>query len=143
MSSFNQVILTGRLGQAPEVRTFDNGDMVANLSVATTESWKDKGTGDKRERTDWHRVVLQTSGLARVAQQYLGKGDLVQVCGQLRNREWTDANGVKRYATEVVVGPRGQMVMLGSAKGGGAAPGPAADDRDDPGSWSGASDVPF
>lgn len=115
MSSFNQVILIGRLGQDPDVKAFDNGDMVANLSIATSETWKDKQTGEKREATQWHRVVLKTSGLARVAREWLKKGALVQVCGQLVYREWTDRDGGKRYVAEVIVGPRGSMQMLGAA----------------------------
>ena len=115
----NKVILVGRLGADPEVRSTNSGAKVASLSVATNQTWRDKGTGEKKERTDWHRVVIfgsaEREGLAGVAEQYLRKGDQVYLEGQLQTRKWQDKSGNDRYITEVVLsGGRGQLAMLGS-----------------------------
>ena len=115
----NIVIIVGNLGQDPEVRYMPNGGAVANLSLATTESWRDKQTGEMRENTEWHRVVL-FGKLAEVASEYLRKGAQVYVEGQLRTRNWQDDSGVTRYVTEIVVGQNGTMQMLGGRQGGGA-----------------------
>jgi len=107
----NKVILVGTLGRDPEVRHMQNGSAVANLSLATSESWKDKNTGQKQERTDWHKIVI-FGKLAEIAGQYLRKGSLVYIEGQLQTRKWTDQQGQDRYTTEVVVNIGGVMQML-------------------------------
>ncbi|EFM2099370.1 single-stranded DNA-binding protein [Escherichia coli] len=112
----NKVILVGRLGKDPEVRYIPNGGAVANLQVATSESWRDKQTGEMREQTEWHRVVL-FGKLAEVAGEYLRKGAQVYIEGQLRTRSWDDNNGVTRYITEILVKNTGTMQMLGRAAG--------------------------
>ncbi len=112
----NKVILVGRLGNDPEVRYIPNGGAVANLQVATSESWRDKQTGEMREQTEWHRVVL-FGKLAEVAGEYLRKGVQVYIEGQLRTRSWDDSNGVTRYVTEILVKTTGTMQMLGRAAG--------------------------
>ena len=117
MSSVNKVLLIGHLGADPEVKSFSNGGKVANLRIATSESWKDKQTGEKKERTEWHTVVIQSDGLVGVAERYLKKGSKVFIEGQLRTRKWQDQSGNDRYSTEVVVGMRGSIVML-DGKGG-------------------------
>lgn len=114
MSGVNKVILVGRLGKEPEVRSLDNGAMVANFSIATSESYKDRTTGEKKEITEWHNIVLWR-GLAEIAQKYVHKGDLVYIEGKLRTRSW-EKDGVTRYTTEVVAD---NMTMLGSRGGGG------------------------
>ncbi|MCG7562106.1 MULTISPECIES: single-stranded DNA-binding protein [Pseudoalteromonas] len=108
----NKVILVGNLGQDPEVRYMPNGNGVANISIATTDSWKDKNTGQMQERTEWHRVVL-FGKLAEVAGEYLRKGSQVYIEGRLQTRKWTDQGGQERYTTEIVVDMGGQMQMLG------------------------------
>ena len=118
--SVNKVILIGNLGQDPEVKSFQNGGRIANLRIATSESWKDKATGERKERTEWHTVVLQSDGLVGVAERYLRKGSKVYIEGQLRTRKWQDQNGNDRYSTEVSVGGiGGVMTMLDGAPGGG------------------------
>ena len=102
--SVNKVILIGNLGQDPEVKSFQNGGRIANLRIATSENWKDKNTGERKERTEWHTVVLQSDGLVGVAERYLRKGSKVYIEGQLRTRKWQDASGNDRYSTEVSVG---------------------------------------
>jgi single-strand DNA-binding protein len=111
----NKVIIVGHLGQDPEVRYMPNGGAVANLSLATSESWRDKASGETREKTEWHRVVL-FGKLAEVAGEYLRKGAQVYIEGQLRTRSWQDDSGVTRYVTEVVVGQNGTMQMLGGRR---------------------------
>ncbi|HAG2284978.1 TPA: single-stranded DNA-binding protein [Salmonella enterica] len=113
----NKVIIVGNLGQDPEIRYMPNGGAVANLSLATSESWRDKQTGEMRENTEWHRVVL-FGKLAEVAGEYLRKGSQVYIEGQLRTRSWDDNNGVTRYTTEVIVNTTGTMQMLGNRQGG-------------------------
>ncbi len=115
MSGVNKVILVGRLGKDPEVRNLDNGATVANFTVATSESYKDSTTGEKKEITEWHNVVLWR-GLAEVAQRYLHKGDMVYIEGKLRTRSW-EKEGVTRYTTEIVAD---NMTMLSTGKGGGS-----------------------
>lgn len=118
--SVNKVILIGNLGQDPEVKSFQNGGRIANLRIATSESWKDKNTGEKKERTEWHTVVLQSDGLVGVAERYLRKGSKVYIEGSLRTRKWQDQNGNDRYSTEVSVGGnQGVLTMLDGAPGGG------------------------
>ena len=108
----NKVILVGNLGQDPEVRYLPNGGAVANITLATSESWRDKATGEMKEQTEWHRVVL-FGKLAEVASEYLRKGSQVYIEGQLRTRKWTDQSGVEKYTTEVLVNVGGTMQMLG------------------------------
>src|SRR5262245_29084030 len=118
--SVNKVILVGNLGKDPEVRRMQNGNPVVNLSVATSESWRDKATGERKERTEWHRVVIFNEGLAKVAEQYLKKGSKVYLEGQLQTRKYTDSQGVEKYSTEVVLqGFNSTLTMLDRAGGGG------------------------
>jgi len=115
----NKAILIGNLGSDPETRAMSSGDMVANLSIATSEVWRDKQTGENRERTEWHRVAL-FGKLAEIAQQYLRKGSKVYIEGQLRTRKWQAQDGIDRYTTEIVVGMGGTLQMLdtkGSERG--------------------------
>jgi single-strand DNA-binding protein len=117
--SVNKVILVGNLGADPEVKSFQNGGRIANLRIATSEDWKDRQTGEKKERTEWHTVVLQSDGLVGVAERYLRKGSKVYIEGQLRTRKWQDQSGNDRYSTEVSVGGfDGKLVMLDGARGG-------------------------
>jgi len=112
------VIIIGRLGADPETRTFQNGGKVCNLRLATSESWKDKNTGEKNERTEWHTVAIFGDGLAGVAERYLRKGSSVYVEGQLRTRKWQDQSGADRYSTEVVLqGPGAVLTMLDGPQG--------------------------
>lgn len=118
--SVNKVILVGNLGADPEVRSFQNGGRVCNLRIATSESWKDRTSGEKQERTEWHTVAIFSEGLVGVAERYLRKGSKVYVEGQLRTRKWQDQSGNDRYTTEVVLqGPGAVMTMLDGASGGG------------------------
>ena len=113
--SVHKVILLGNLGRDPEVRNFPNGGKVANFSIATSENWKDRNTGERRERTEWHNVSITNEALVRVAEQYLKKGSKVYVEGQLETRKWQDQTGNDRYTTEVVLRPyRGELTMLDS-----------------------------
>ena len=117
--SLNKVMLIGNLGQDPEVKSFQNGGRIANLRIATSENWKDKNTGERKERTEWHSVVLQSEGLVGVAERYLRKGSKVYIEGSLRTRKWQDQSGNDRYTTEISVGMNGVMTMLDGAPGGG------------------------
>tara|TARA_R110000868_G_scaffold34457_2_gene124507 strand:- start:1342 stop:1836 length:495 start_codon:yes stop_codon:yes gene_type:complete len=122
MSSLNKVILIGNLGAAPEMRRTNDGKPIANLSIATSESWKDKNTGEKRERTEWHRVVCFVEGLCGIIEKYLEKGSKVYIEGQLQTRKWQDQEGNDRYSTEIVMqGFNCQLVLLGDAGGSGGA----------------------
>ncbi|MBQ0818815.1 single-stranded DNA-binding protein, partial [Microvirga sp. HBU67558] len=119
--SVNKVILVGNLGRDPEVRRLSNGEPVVNLRIATSETWKDKGTGERKEKTEWHSVVIFNENLARVAEQYLKKGSKVYLEGQLQTRKWTDQSGQEKYTTEVVLQRfRGELTILDSRGGGGA-----------------------
>ena len=154
--SVNKVILVGNLGRDPESRSTQDGTKVVNLSVATSENWKDRNSGERRERTEWHRVVIFNERLAEVAEKYLRKGSKVYLEGQLQTRKWTDQSGQEKYTTEVVIGRfRGELTMLdgrggdgtpagggysepseggfsgSSGGGGGRAPAPAGGDLDD------------
>lgn len=114
--SLNKVCLIGNLGADPEMRTLPSGGKIANLRIATSESWKDKTTGERKEKTEWHRVVIFNEPLAKIAEQYLAKGSKVYLEGQLQTRKWTDQGGVERYSTEVVLqGFGGVLTMLDSA----------------------------
>lgn len=117
--SVNKVILVGNLGKDPEVRRMTSGDAVVNLSIATSESWRDKASGEKKEKTEWHRVVIFNKNLAEVAEKYLKKGAKVYVEGQLQTRKWTDKDGAEKYSTEVVLQNfRGELTMLDGRSGG-------------------------
>ena len=118
--SVNKVILIGNLGRDPEVRSFQNGGKVCNLRIATSETWKDKNTGERKERTEWHSVAIFQEGLVRIAEQYLKKGSKVYIEGQLQTRKWQDQSGADRYSTEVVLqGFGGTLTMLDGREGGG------------------------
>lgn len=130
--SLNKVMIIGNLGRDPEVRSFQNGGKVCNLRIATSETWKDKNTGERREKTEWHSVAIFQEGLVRVAEQYLRKGSKVYIEGKLQTRKWQDQSGQDRYSTEVVLqGYDGVMTMLdgrdGSGSGGGGGGGYMAD----------------
>lgn len=115
MSSVNKVIVIGNLGKDPEIRTMQSGSKIATMTVATSEKWKDKTTGEKKEKTEWHRIVVFNENLAKVAENYLKKGSKVYIEGQLETRKWTDNSGVEKYTTEVVLRPfHGEIVMLDS-----------------------------
>ena len=121
MSSLNQVQLIGNLGADPEIKTMQNGNKLANLRVATAESWKDKNTGERKEKTEWHRVVIFSEGLAGIAEKYLKKGSKVFLQGKLQTRKWQDQSGQDKYSTEVVLqGFDAKLTMLDGAKGNGA-----------------------
>lgn len=117
--SLNKVMLIGNLGADPEIRSFQNGGKVANLRIATSETWKDKNTGERQERTEWHNVAIFSEGLVGVVERYLKKGSKVYIEGQLQTRKWQDQNGQDRYTTEVVIrGMNGTLTMLDGASGG-------------------------
>ena len=118
--SVNKVILIGNLGKDPEIRRTQDGRPIANLSVATSESWRDKATGERKEKTEWHRVVIFNEGLCRIAEQYLKKGSKVYLEGSLQTRKWQDQSGQDKYSTEVVLqGFNSQLTMLDSRRDGG------------------------
>ena len=122
--SLNKVMLIGNLGQDPEVKSFQNGGKVCNLRIATSEQWKDKNSGERQERTEWHSVAIFSEGLVSVAERYLRKGSKVYVEGQLQTRKWQDQQGNDRYSTEIVLrGFNGTLTMLDGAPGGGASGG--------------------
>lgn len=118
MSSVNKVILVGALGRDPEVKSLPSGDRFASFSVATSEKWTDKQSGERKEKTEWHTVVVFNDAIVKVAENYLRKGSRVYIEGQLQTRKWQDQNGADRYSTEVVLRQyRGEIVMLGDPKG--------------------------
>jgi single-strand DNA-binding protein len=126
--SVNKVILVGNLGRDPEVRSFQNGGKVVNLRIATSESWRDKASGERKERTEWHSVAIFNEGLAKIAEQYLKKGSKVYIEGQLETRKWQDQSGADRYTTEVVLrNYGGSLTLLDGREGGGG--GGYAEDR--------------
>jgi single-strand DNA-binding protein len=139
--SVNKVIIVGNLGRDPEVRNFPKGGKVVNLRIATSENWRDKQTGERKERTEWHSVAIFNEALGKIAEQYLRKGSTVYIEGQLETRKWQDQSGADRYTTEVVVRPfRGELTLLGG-RGDGSSGG-SQDDRggqDDYGSQGGGS----
>ncbi|MEC8053570.1 MAG: single-stranded DNA-binding protein [Pseudomonadota bacterium] len=141
--SVNKVTLIGNLGRDPEVRSTQDGMKIVNLSLATSENWKDRNSGERRERTEWHRVVIFNENLARVAEQYLRKGSKIYVEGQLQTRKWTDQNGQDRYTTEVVLQRyRGELTMLdGRGEGGGGGYGGGGGFNQDQGYGGGGGDM--
>ncbi|MBM3616718.1 MAG: single-stranded DNA-binding protein [Alphaproteobacteria bacterium] len=128
--SVNKVILVGNLGRDPEVRSFPNGGKVVNLRIATSETWRDKQSGERKERTEWHSVAIFNEALGKIAEQYLRKGSTVYVEGQLETRKWQDQSGADRYTTEIVLRQyRGELTLLGGRDGGGGMGGGMGDDR--------------
>ena len=126
--SVNKVILIGNLGKDPEIRTLNSGDRVANLRIATSETWRDKGSGERKEKTEWHQVVIFNENIVKVAENYLRKGSTVYIEGALQTRKWADAQGVEKYSTEIVLQKfRGELTMLGG-KGDGASASSGGDD---------------
>jgi single-strand DNA-binding protein len=135
--SVNKVILVGNLGKDPEVRHTQDGKPIVNLSLATSESWRDKNSGERKEKTEWHRVVIFNEALAKVAEQYLKKGSTIYVEGQLQTRKYTDNSGVEKYSTEVVLqNYRGELTMLGGRPGSGDSAGGGYGGGDDFGAGS-------
>jgi single-strand DNA-binding protein len=127
--SLNKVMLIGNLGKDPEVRSFQNGGKVCNFSLATSENWKDKNTGERREKTDWHNVAIFNENLVRIAEQYLKKGSKVYIEGSLQTRKWQDQSGADKYTTEVVLQNfNGTLVLLDRAEGGGGSRGGGGSD---------------
>jgi single-strand DNA-binding protein len=126
--SVNKVILIGNLGRDPEVRSFQNGGKVCNLRIATSENWRDKATGEKKERTEWHSVAIFSEPLAKIAEQYLRKGSKVYIEGQLETRKWQDQSGADRYSTEVVLRPFSGTLTLLDGRGDGGGSGGSQDD---------------
>jgi single-strand DNA-binding protein len=119
--SVNKVILVGNLGKDPEIRRTQDGRPIANLTVATSETWRDKNTGERKEKTEWHRVVIFNEGLCKVVEQYVKKGAKVYIEGALQTRKWTDQSGVEKYSTEIVLQKyRGEIQMLDASRGGGS-----------------------
>lgn len=136
--SVNKVILVGNLGRDPEIRSTQDGTRVANLSVATSESWRDKASGERKERTEWHRVAIFNEKLVEIAEKYLRKGSKIYVEGALQTRKWTDQSGQEKYTTEVVLQRfRGELTMLDGRAGGGGGDSPS--DGDEMGSSGGYS----
>ena len=141
--SVNKVIIVGNLGRDPEVRSFPNGGKVVNLRIATSETWRDKSSGERKERTEWHSVAIFNENLAKIAEQYLRKGSTVYIEGQLETRKWQDQSGADRYSTEVVLRQfRGELTLLGGRDGGSGGGGTAGGDErggyDDYGSGGGS-----
>lgn len=139
--SVNKVILVGNLGRDPEVRTFQNGGRVASFSIATSENWKDKASGERKERTEWHRISVMNDNLVTICERYLKKGAKVYIEGQLETRKWTDKDGQEKYTTEVVLRPyRGELTMLDSKGGSGGGYGGGSDEPPmDQGGFGGGS----
>ena len=119
MAGINKVILVGRLGKDPEVKSFSNGGKIATFSVATSDQWRDKTSGERKEKVEWSTVVIQTEGLVGVAEKYLQKGSEVAIVGKLQTRKWQDSSGADRYTTEIVVGMGGELALIGGGKQGG------------------------
>ena len=115
--SVNKVILVGNLGRDPEIRSMPNGDRIANLSIATSETWRDKSSGERKEKTEWHRVVIFNDNIVKVVENYVKKGSTVYIEGALQTRKWTDQQGVEKYSTEIVVSRfKGELTMLGGRR---------------------------
>ena len=144
--SVNKVIIVGNLGRDPEVRTFQGGGKVVNLRIATSESWRDKQSGERKERTEWHSVAIFDEGLAKIAEQYLSKGTTVYIEGQLETRKWQDQSGADRYSTEIALRPfRSTLTMLGGKRDGGEDDRPQGNAGGAPAGGRGDmdSDIPF
>lgn len=146
MAGVNKVIIVGNLGADPEVKSFSNGGKIANLRVATSESWKDKASGERKERTEWHSITVQGEGLVGVVERFLRKGSKVYFEGKLQTRKWQDQAGNDRYSTEVVVGVGGALVMLdGASRDGGSSGGSGGGSSggSSGGGWADDDDVAF
>src|SRR3979490_76804 len=137
--SVNKVILVGNLGADPEIRSLTSGDRVANLRIATSESWRDRSSGERKEKTEWHRVVVFNENIVKVCEQYLRKGAKVYVEGAIQTRKWTDQSGVEKYSTEIVLQKfRGELTMLdGRGEGGGGGGGPSGGSDEGGGGFGG------
>lgn len=122
MAGINKAFIVGRLGKDPEIKSFSNGGKLASFSVATSETWTDKSSGERKERTEWHNVTVQGDGLISVVERFLKKGSEVSVVGKIQTRKWQDQNGADRYTTEIVVGMGGELALIGGAKGGSTMP---------------------
>ncbi len=119
MAGVNKVILVGRLGKDPESKTFANGGTVVQFTMATSENWRDKATGERKEKTEWHNIVIRNENIGRIATQYLRKGSEVYIEGSIATRKYTDQNGAERYITEIVIGPfKGELALIGGRDGG-------------------------
>ncbi|KRR18266.1 single-stranded DNA-binding protein [Bradyrhizobium lablabi] len=140
--SVNKVILVGNLGKDPEIRRTQDGRPIANLSIATSETWRDKATGERKEKTEWHRVVIFNEGLCKVAEQYLKKGAKVYIEGALQTRKWTDQSGVEKYSTEVVLQGFNSTLTMLDGRGGGGGGSFGSDDSGDFGSSGPVSSAP-
>ena len=128
MAGVNKVILVGRLGKDPESKSFANGGSVVNFTMATSETWRDKQTGERKEKTEWHNIVIRNENIGKIATQYLRKGSEVYIEGTLSTRKWQDQSGADRYTTEIVVGPfKGELALIGGRDGGGASAGGGGD----------------
>jgi len=137
--SVNKVILVGNLGADPEVKSFSNGGRICNIRIATSDNWTDRQSGEKRERTEWHNVVIRSDGLIGIAEKYLRKGKKVYIEGSLQTRKWQDQNGQDRYTTEIVLsGPGAVMTMLDGGQGGGQGGGQSGGGRSE--GWGGGND---
>jgi single-strand DNA-binding protein len=120
MAGVNKVILVGRLGKDPQTKNFPNGGSVVEFSLATSETWRDKASGERKEKTEWHNIVIRNENIGRIASQYLRKGSEVYIEGSISTRKWQDQNGQDRYTTEIVVGPfKGELALIGGREGGG------------------------
>ncbi len=146
--SVNKVILVGNLGRDPEIRSMPSGERIANLSIATSETWRDKSSGERKEKTEWHRVVIFNDNIVKVVENYVKKGSTVYIEGSLQTRKWTDKDGVEKYSTEVVVGKfKGELTMLGgradgASQGGGMGGGRGGDDDYGSGFSTGGANKP-
>jgi single-strand DNA-binding protein len=124
MAGVNKVILVGRLGKDPETKSFANGGSVTQFTMATSETWRDKASGERKEKTEWHNIVIRNENIGKVAQQYLRKGSEVYIEGAIATRKWQDQNGADRYTTEIVIGPfKGELSLIGGRDGGGGGAG--------------------
>ena len=132
MAGVNKVILVGRLGKDPESKTFANGGSVVNFTMATSETWRDKMSGERKEKTEWHNIVIRNENIGKIATQYLRKGSEVYIEGSISTRKWQDQNGQDRYTTEIVIGPfKGELALIGGRDGGGSGGGGGGRSNDD------------
>lgn len=130
MAGMNKAILIGRVGKDPEVKTFQNGGKIVNFSLATSESWRDKTTGEKKEKTEWHNITVQNEGICGVVEKYVSKGDMIAIEGRIQTRKWQDRDGNDRYTTDIVVPMFGGSLTLLGGSGGGGGRRDGADDGD-------------
>jgi single-strand DNA-binding protein len=139
MAGVNKVILVGRLGKDPQTKTFPSGGSIVEFSIATSESWRDKQSGERKEKTEWHNIVIRNENIGRIASQYLRKGSEVYIEGSIATRKWQDQNGQDRYTTEIVVGPfKGELALIGGRDGGGAMAGGGSRSDEFAGGYGGA-----